>query len=222
MGKSLAGFAAPALAASFLVLTGTAPAHCQFAGPAAPESALIEALQSSPDAGERKEAARLLGLQGSPAAISALASAAAFDPDRPVRIAAGDAIDRIRRRGSTAWIRPPGGGASRRLVESWYQLYLRRPADPVGLRDCLDRLRRGAGPIEVQAVLLGSDEYYRLHGSRPAPWVAGLYADVLNRAPSRHEIHHWVEMLRQPGSTRETVAVEFLRAAQAELSQRAP
>jgi hypothetical protein len=185
------------------------------------ENGQIEVLQSDPGGAARREAARWLGFRGSAAAVAALAHAAAFDPDRDVRIASGDAIALIRRRAVGNWLqRPPqGGGDFRALVENWYQLYLRRRADATGLADFLNRLRQGADPVDVQAVLLGSDEYYQLRGSRDRSWVAGLYADVLNRSPSPREVVHWILMLNQAGGSRERTAADFLRTAQAELAQ---
>jgi hypothetical protein len=164
----------------------------------------------------------VLGLRGGSSAISALAQAAAFDPDRQVRAAAGDAIALIRRRAAGSWVqRPPAGPNSHRaLVESWYQLYLRRPADPTGLRDNVDQLRRGVSPIDVQASILGSEEYFKLHGNRQRSWVAGLYADVLDRSPSHREVQNWIQLLQRAGGSREKTAAEFLRAAQPELAQR--
>src|SRR5262249_37124466 len=163
------------------------------------------------------------GLRGDPSAIPALGQAAAFDPDRQVRVAAGDAIALIRRRAAGGWMqRPPQGvNGHRALVESWYQLYLHRPADPAGLRESVERLRKGVDPLEVQAGILGSEEYYKLHGARPRSWVAALYADVLDRSPSPREIQHWVQVLGRSGGSRANTAVEFLRTAQAELATRA-
>jgi len=185
------------------------------------EAGPIETLQSDPNAASRREAARVLGLRGGASAIPALAQAAAFDPDRQVRAAAGDAIALIRRRTASSWIRPPSGPNSHRaLVESWYQLYLRRPADPAGLRDNVDRLRRGVSPIDVQASILGSEEYFKLHGSRQRSWVAALYADVLDRSPSHREVQNWIQLLQRAGGSRERTAADFLRAAQPELAQR--
>jgi hypothetical protein len=221
--RRFAAFALSGFVGSLLVLTDGTRALCQFGGSFLPESALIAILQSNPESSARLEAARLLGMRGSTSAISALASVAAFDPDRQVRRAAGDAIDLIRRRGSNSWVRPPAAGPNHRaLLEGWYQLYLRRPADAAGLRDYLDRMRRGMGFIEVQAELLGSEEYFRLHGSRTPSWLTGLYMDVLGRTPSRAEIQNWTRALARRGSSRFTVAADFLRAAQVELSQRRP
>src|SRR5262245_24401826 len=165
------------LTGAALLLGNWTAASAQFPGGFQPPGAAqIEVLQSDPNPNNRREAARALGSSLDSSVIAVLAQAAAFDSDRQVRIAAGDAIALIRRRAAAGWTqRPPGPTNYRLLVESWYQLYLRRPADPAGLRDFVDRMRRGAGPIEVQAALLGSDEYFRLHGSRERSWVAALY-----------------------------------------------
>jgi hypothetical protein len=206
-----------------LVASCTVHATAQFAGSGAPqESAQIDALQSDPDPAGRREAARVLGLRGSPAAVPALAQAAAFDPDRQVRVASGDAIALIRRRGAGVWIgKPPVGQNNQRaLVESWYQLYLHRAADPAGMRDYLDRPSRGVGPLEVQAAFLGGDEYFRLYNGRPRVWIAALYRDVLDRSPSPAEIQNWMQSLSRSGGSREQTSLEFLRAAQAEIAQR--
>jgi hypothetical protein len=209
------------LTGAALLLGSWAAFSAQFPGGFQPGSAQIEVLQSDPNSNNRREAARALGSSLDPTVIPALAQAAAFDSDRQVRIAAGDAIALIRRRAAAGWTqRPLGPNNYRLLVESWYQLYLRRPADPAGLRDFVDRMRRGAGPIEVQAALLGSDEYFRLHGGREGSWVAALYTDVLDRSPSHREVQDWIQTLRRSGGSRESTAAEFLRAAQAELTQR--
>jgi hypothetical protein len=213
-----------------VVLLGCAmPGSPQFpasvpGGFVAQDAAQIESLRADPDAARRREVARALGLRGGLNVIPILAQAAAFDSDRQVRIAAGDAIALIRRRGAGEWILrpPPGAHNYRALVESWYQLFLHRPADPDGLRDYVGRLRRGIAPEDVQAGFLGSEEYYRLQGSRPRRWVAALYADVLDRSPTPREINGWIETLARNGGSREATAAEFLRSAKPELAQRKP
>jgi hypothetical protein len=156
--------------------------------------------------------------------IPVLAQAAAFDCDRQVRIAAGDAIALIRRRAVGDWIvRPPAGPQHYVLVvESWYQLLLHRPSDPAGLRDYVDRLRRGIPPEDVLAGILGSEEYYKVNGERPRPWIAALYADLLDRSASRREIEGWIQTLGRNGGSRERTAAEFVRSAKLELAQRKP
>src|SRR5689334_4015959 len=70
------------------------------------------------------------------------------------------------------------------LVQSWYAQYLHRPADPLGLEVWGGKLRCGADPDCVLGQILGSDEYYRLHGCRPEGFIAGLYQDLLGQQPS--------------------------------------
>src|SRR5262245_3794930 len=91
-------------AAVVLLPPTSAQAGAQFAPGFTQQNVQIEVLQSDPDAAARREAARWLGLRGSVMAVSALANAAAFDPDRQVRIGAGDAIVLIRRRNVGNWL----------------------------------------------------------------------------------------------------------------------
>jgi len=105
------------------------------------------------------------------------------------------------------------------LVQAWYQQYLHRDADPGGFHAWVSVLRF-QGPVAVQTGILGSEEYYIAHGYSPEGFVAGLYADILGRAAGPEEIQGWVFNLIRCGS-RAHLAQSFLRAAQAELAQRA-
>jgi hypothetical protein len=185
------------------------------------EAGAVQTLMEDPDPNRRRDAALSLGQRGSTAVMDRLASAAAYDPDRLVRAAAGDAIAMIKSRSAGDWaVRRPGPAGFRQMVEGWYQLYLNRAPDPTGVRDFVNQLSRGASPEEVQASIIGSDEYFRLHGSRPASWIVGMYADVLNRSARRDEINNWLAMYQRLGGSREQTALEFLRTARAELNQR--
>jgi hypothetical protein len=185
------------------------------------ETSAVQTLMEDPDSNRRRDAALSLEQRGSMAVVSRLASAAAYDPERQVRVAAGDAIAIIKRRSSGDWaVRPPAPNSYRQLVESWYPLYLNRAPDPTGVRDFVNRMARGATPEDIQSSIIGSDEYYRLHGSRPASWIAGMYADVLNRSARPDEVRHWLGMYQRLGGSREQTALEFLRTARTELSQR--
>jgi hypothetical protein len=187
------------------------------------EATAVQTLLEDPDAAGRREAARELGRRGSMASVSTLARSAAYDPNREVRMEAGDAIARIRRRVHEGWSGgPPRPTNFPQLVDSWYRLYLNRQAEPQGMSDQIARLRRGDSPEAIQAGILGSDEYYRLHGSRRHAWIAALYSEVLDRSPSRREINSWVETLDRNGGSREPTALEFLRGARKELAERRP
>ena len=56
----------------------------------------------------------------------------------------------------------------------------------------------------------------------PNSWVAGLYAEVLNRAPSQAEVMAWVNNLNAYRGDRQRLVREFLKASQQELTQRKP
>jgi hypothetical protein len=185
------------------------------------ETTLVETLQEEPKPAERREAARKLGLRGSMAAVRYLARSAAYDPDRQTRIAAGDAIALIRRRVPDSWVpRPPRPPTYEALISSWYQLYLDRAPDEPGMKDFLNRMQQGTSPEAIQAAMMGSEEYFTLHGSRKRAWVAGLYADVLDRSPEPDEINVWLQTLERLGGARDQTAEEFLRGAKDELNRR--
>jgi hypothetical protein len=106
------------------------------------------------------------------------------------------------------------------LVQSWYTRYLGRQADPGGLSVWVQQVR-SFGPVQAQAGILGSDEYYARHGYRPEGFIQGLYVDVLGRTPSRREMHSWVSRLGFDGGNRTQLAQEFLTSAQPALAQQA-
>jgi hypothetical protein len=103
-----------------------------------------------------------------------------------------------------------------RLVESYYQRYLGRAADPGGLQGWVSVL----GSVNVEAGILGSAEYYSRHGGTPAGFVTGLYVEVLGRQPAAAEVQVWLNRLQQVGWNRTVLADDFLRAATTELAQR--
>jgi hypothetical protein len=103
------------------------------------------------------------------------------------------------------------------LVQAWYQRYLRRSIDIAGLQGWVTLLRQGASHDDIKAAMLGSPEYYRLHGGIPTNYVIGLYGDVLGRSPNELELALWVNRLVGLRNDRTRLAADFLRASQAEL-----
>jgi hypothetical protein len=69
--------------------------------------------------------------------------------------------------------------------------------------------------------MLGSEEYYKLHGNRPLAWVAALMPMcwIARRTGAKSS---WIEALGRLGSSREKTATEFLGSAKLELDQRRP
>src|SRR5262245_51397596 len=87
---------------------------------------------------------------------------------------------------------PYRGDPQAALVQSWYERFLRRPADPEGLAGWVGELRRGARPADVLADILASREYYDLHRRRPDRFVIALYRDILRRTPRPDEVATWL------------------------------
>src|ERR1051326_2907826 len=79
------------------------------------------------------------------------------------------------------------------LVQSWYARYLHRAVEPLGYQAWVTRLRNGDAPPSVEAGILGSGEYFELHGNDPARFITGLYLDVLGRYPSHTEVGIWLD-----------------------------
>jgi hypothetical protein len=103
------------------------------------------------------------------------------------------------------------------LIASWYQRYLGRTPAASEVAGWLPGLRSGQN---VEAAILGSDEYYQRQGSNPASFVTSLYVNVLSRQPSGQEVQGWLDQLAPLGFDRTALAEEFLGAAQYELSTR--
>jgi hypothetical protein len=99
----------------------------------------------------------------------------------------------------------PGDPAT--IVNSWTRGYLRREAAPAS--PWIQSLERGRSPLEVQANMLASDEYFRKAGGTEPAYVRQLYMDLLGREPLPPEITYWMGRLHyQP---RRDVVAQLLR-----------
>jgi hypothetical protein len=217
-GVLLALALVPAAPAQWLPPPGWRP-------PAAVDFAIAaRTLQSAADWRQREDAAARLGGSGDPRWLGTLATASAGDPSLRVRRAARDAIDSIReangspgpvplppRPGPDPW----GGGAFpgdpwADMIDAWFRQYLRRSVDPGGLSSRLMLLRRGADPLDIEADIIGSGEYWERNGSNVVGFVRGLYADILGREPNRFEVRNWADRYAVNRGNRSAVARERL------------
>jgi hypothetical protein len=107
------------------------------------------------------------------------------------------------------------------IVEKYYERYLQRPADPVGMQTWAVKMANGLPVLAVKAGILGSDEFYQIQGSNPTGFVVGLYQNVLGRQPNSFEIQTWLNYLNQVQGDRQQTASTFLVAARGELAQHA-
>ncbi len=94
-------------------------------------------------------------------------------------------------------------------VNSMYNLYLQRPADPGGAQYWVSFLQAGGTFEEVAASIAASQEYFVLEGGTNQGFITGLYQDVLNRSASTAEIAGWETALAN-GASRFDVSFAFL------------
>jgi hypothetical protein len=229
-----------ALAAVLLALLLGSAAPTQFRQPPGwhPPPAMdfalaARSLSSGVDWQRRQEAADRLGSSGDMRWVPTLARAARNDPSLKVRQAARDAIVNIREAndGSEGGRPLPptddtwGGGSlphdsNADMIDSWYHRYLGRSVDSGGLSARLALLRRGADPLDIEADIIGSGEYWERNGSTVAGFVRGLYRDILQRDARPYEIAIWARRYVANEANRSAVAREFIGAAENERRNR--
>lgn len=108
------------------------------------------------------------------------------------------------------------------LVRGMYTKFLHREPAPQEITTWTDQLRRGLSVNEMTANILGSDEYYRIHGNANEAYITGLYSDVLNRRPAPQEVASHLDGLRRLGRNRVQFARNFLSSAQHEIAGNNP
>lgn len=97
------------------------------------------------------------------------------------------------------------------LVGDWYARYLGRPLDPQGLEGWGRRLMRGDSPREVEAAILGSNEYFVRNGGTDAAFVQALFRDVVGAPADPAQLNHWLRQLDREDDHRGDLAEKFLR-----------
>jgi hypothetical protein len=106
------------------------------------------------------------------------------------------------------------GEGRARLVRSWYDFYLGRPADPGGLQYWVNRLQNGGGEEELLSGVLSSPEFVALTGrmftvgTADERYVRGLYQVLLNRTAGTPDVNYWVNVKKAYGLAQ--VALGFL------------
>ena len=108
------------------------------------------------------------------------------------------------------------------FVRSLYQRYLNREPSSNELTQWVWAFQKGTTVTDAQVTFLSSEDYFVRQARNPNTFVTGLFAEVLNRAPSQTEVSAWVNNLNAYRGNREKLVREFLKAAQQETSQRAP
>jgi hypothetical protein len=111
------------------------------------------------------------------------------------------------------------------LVTGLYETLLHRAPETSGLQFWMSNLgspgtpgdnTAGNGEESVLAGIVGSQEYYVLHGSTSTSWVAAVYEDLLGRAPDTSGAQLWMQQVTENPGSRDAVAQEILSSPEAE------
>ena len=94
-------------------------------------------------------------------------------------------------------------------VNDLFEQYLHRPADPLGLAYFTDLLETGSTVEQVAAIILGSPEYYQIHGSSNDGFLTALTPDTLGRPLTAMDQGTQGAALAS-GTTRDQVAASLL------------
>jgi hypothetical protein len=93
-------------------------------------------------------------------------------------------------------------------VTRLYHELLARAPDPSGASFSLHLLQTDGRVAELVADIVGSPEYFGLHGSDNTKWVQTLYQNLLGRAGTDTEVQNWLKSLNS-GTSRAAVASQF-------------
>ncbi len=96
-------------------------------------------------------------------------------------------------------------------IRNWYRDYLGREVGPE-LKAWVELLRGGMSPLDVQATILGSDEFYNEKGRSAQTFVIETLQSITWEEPSTAEVRRWTDRLRGLRGDRFELAREILLA----------
>ncbi len=91
-------------------------------------------------------------------------------------------------------------------VQLLFQRYLHRQADATGLPSFINLLSHGGTLEQAAAIIVGSPEYFQLHGGNNVSFLKAMYLDALGRLPDAFGQDSFTQMLAG-GASRTTVAL---------------
>jgi hypothetical protein len=91
-------------------------------------------------------------------------------------------------------------------VQALFQRYLHRQADAGSLPSFISLLSNGSTLEQVAAIIVGSPEYFQLHGGNNVSFLKALYLDALGRLPDAFGQDSFSQMLAG-GASRSSVAL---------------
>lgn len=106
----------------------------------------------------------------------------------------------------------PQRSAESDQIRGWYRDYLGRTVGSE-LTVWTELLRGGMSPTDVQATILGSDEFYDSRGRDPQTWVRETLQAVNWAEPTTAELRRWTDRLNQLRGDRFALAREILQAS---------
>src|SRR4030095_9218236 len=109
--------------------------------------------------------------------------------------------------------RPTAASANREedQIRNWYRDYLGREVGPE-LKAWVELLRGGMSPLDVQATILGSDEFYNEKGRNAQTFIIETLQSITWEEPSAADVRRWTDRLRSLRGDRFVLAREILLA----------
>src|SRR5579871_5408225 len=104
---------------------------------------------------------------------------------------------------------------STNMIRADYTLILDRQPAPAEAAGWLQQLQAGIGEKQVESRFLASDEFFSHQGGSAVPWLKGVYAKVLGRAPDSVGLAAWSQSL-QAGLSRAAVALAIVDSPEAD------
>jgi hypothetical protein len=95
---------------------------------------------------------------------------------------------------------------------------LERPVDGLGQATWVSFLSRGGTAAQLEAILLGSDEFFAKHGNSDG-FLPALYRVVLQRPIDPSGAQFWGQAPRSTAASRQAVAAGFLTSLEADQLQ---
>jgi hypothetical protein len=96
-------------------------------------------------------------------------------------------------------------------IRNWYRDYLGREVGPE-LKAWVELLRGGMSPLDVQATILGSDEFYNEKGRNAQTFIVETLQSITWEEPSAADVRRWTDRLRSLRGDRFVLAREILLA----------
>ncbi len=99
------------------------------------------------------------------------------------------------------------------LIQSDYQLFLGRQGNTTEVQGWLNQMQTGVSAQQMELAFLNSAEFFQLHGNTGAGWLAGVYQDVLGRAPTSMDNTFWLGQL-EVGQSQQAVARQIVNGTE--------